>query len=104
MRRFRYEAEAGMLGVNIGVAAPMAYFPFTGWKDSFFGDLRARPRRDRVLHREEGRHHPLAESLSLAKGSSMRPPSRRTGACSRTAPTRSSQARPGRPSTSCSPG
>ncbi len=44
MRRFRYEAQAGMLGVNIGVAAPMAYFPFTGWKDSFFGDLHAHGR------------------------------------------------------------
>ena len=41
MRRFRHDAEAGMLGVNIGVAAPMAFFPFTGWKDSFFGDLHA---------------------------------------------------------------
>ena len=30
-----------MVGVNIGVAAPMAFFPFTGWKDSFFGDLHA---------------------------------------------------------------
>jgi malonate-semialdehyde dehydrogenase (acetylating) / methylmalonate-semialdehyde dehydrogenase len=44
MRRFRYEAEAGMLGVNIGVAAPMSFFPFTGWKDSFFGDLHAHGR------------------------------------------------------------
>ena len=35
MRKFRYEAEAGMIGVNIGVAAPMSFFPFTGWKDSF---------------------------------------------------------------------
>jgi malonate-semialdehyde dehydrogenase (acetylating)/methylmalonate-semialdehyde dehydrogenase len=41
MRRFRHDAQAGMLGVNIGVAAPMAFFPFTGWKDSFFGDLHA---------------------------------------------------------------
>ena len=40
-REFRRRAEAGMLGVNIGVAAPMAFFPFTGWKDSFFGDLHA---------------------------------------------------------------
>jgi malonate-semialdehyde dehydrogenase (acetylating)/methylmalonate-semialdehyde dehydrogenase len=40
-RRFRYEAPAGNIGINIGVAAPMAYFPFTGWKDSFFGDLHA---------------------------------------------------------------
>lgn len=38
-RRFRYEAEAGNLGINIGVAAPMAYYPFSGWKESFFGDL-----------------------------------------------------------------
>jgi malonate-semialdehyde dehydrogenase (acetylating)/methylmalonate-semialdehyde dehydrogenase len=44
MRRFRYEAQAGMLGVNIGVAAPMSFFPFTGWKDSFFGDLHAHGR------------------------------------------------------------
>ena len=41
MRKFRHDAEAGMIGVNIGVAAPMAFFPFTGWKDSFFGDLHA---------------------------------------------------------------
>lgn len=40
-REFKRRAEAGMLGVNIGVAAPMAFFPFTGWKDSFFGDLHA---------------------------------------------------------------
>jgi malonate-semialdehyde dehydrogenase (acetylating)/methylmalonate-semialdehyde dehydrogenase len=38
-RRFRYEAYAGNIGVNVGVAAPMAYYPFSGWKDSFFGDL-----------------------------------------------------------------
>jgi len=38
-RKFRYEAEAGNIGINIGVAAPMAQFPFSGWKDSFFGDL-----------------------------------------------------------------
>lgn len=38
-RKFRYEAPAGNIGVNIGVAAPMAYFPFSGWKDSFLGVL-----------------------------------------------------------------
>jgi len=38
-RKFRYEVEAGNVGVNIGVAAPMAFFPFSGWKDSFFGDM-----------------------------------------------------------------
>jgi malonate-semialdehyde dehydrogenase (acetylating) / methylmalonate-semialdehyde dehydrogenase len=38
-RKFRYEAEVGNIGINIGVAAPMAFFPFSGWKESFFGDL-----------------------------------------------------------------
>jgi malonate-semialdehyde dehydrogenase (acetylating) / methylmalonate-semialdehyde dehydrogenase len=38
-RKFRNEADAGNIGVNIGVAAPMAFFPFSGWKESFFGDL-----------------------------------------------------------------
>lgn len=38
-RRFRYEVQAGNVGINIGVAAPMAFFPFSGWKDSFFGTL-----------------------------------------------------------------
>jgi malonate-semialdehyde dehydrogenase (acetylating)/methylmalonate-semialdehyde dehydrogenase len=38
-RKFRYEVPAGNIGVNIGVAAPMAYFPFSGWKDSFMGVL-----------------------------------------------------------------
>jgi malonate-semialdehyde dehydrogenase (acetylating)/methylmalonate-semialdehyde dehydrogenase len=38
-RAFRYEAQAGNIGINIGVAAPMAFFPFSGWKESFFGDL-----------------------------------------------------------------
>ncbi|WP_242360042.1 MULTISPECIES: CoA-acylating methylmalonate-semialdehyde dehydrogenase [Anaeromyxobacter] len=38
---FRRNVEAGMIGVNVGVAAPMAFFPFAGWKSSFFGDLHA---------------------------------------------------------------
>lgn len=41
IRQFREEIDAGMLGVNIGVPAPMAFFPFSGWKDSFYGDLHA---------------------------------------------------------------
>jgi malonate-semialdehyde dehydrogenase (acetylating)/methylmalonate-semialdehyde dehydrogenase len=41
VRRLRHEVEAGMVGVNIGVAAPVAFFPFSGWKDSFLGDLHA---------------------------------------------------------------
>jgi malonate-semialdehyde dehydrogenase (acetylating)/methylmalonate-semialdehyde dehydrogenase len=43
-RKFRYEAQVGNIGINLGVAAPMAYFPFTGWKGSFFGDLHAQGR------------------------------------------------------------
>jgi malonate-semialdehyde dehydrogenase (acetylating)/methylmalonate-semialdehyde dehydrogenase len=43
-RQFRYEAPAGNIGVNIGVAAPMAYFPFSGWKDSFLGVLHGQGR------------------------------------------------------------
>jgi malonate-semialdehyde dehydrogenase (acetylating) / methylmalonate-semialdehyde dehydrogenase len=40
-RRFKAHAQAGMLGINVGVPAPMAVFPFSGWKDSFFGTLHA---------------------------------------------------------------
>jgi malonate-semialdehyde dehydrogenase (acetylating) / methylmalonate-semialdehyde dehydrogenase len=43
-RKFRYEVPAGNVGINIGVAAPMAYFPFSGWRDSFFGALHAQGR------------------------------------------------------------
>jgi malonate-semialdehyde dehydrogenase (acetylating)/methylmalonate-semialdehyde dehydrogenase len=38
-RSFRNRVQAGNIGINIGVAAPMAFFPFSGWRDSFFGDL-----------------------------------------------------------------
>jgi len=43
-RSFRYEALAGNIGINIGVAAPMAFFPFSGWKNSFFGTLHGQGR------------------------------------------------------------
>jgi malonate-semialdehyde dehydrogenase (acetylating)/methylmalonate-semialdehyde dehydrogenase len=41
VRRYRAEVEAGMVGINIGVPAPVAWFPFAGWKDSMVGDLHA---------------------------------------------------------------
>ena len=41
VRTYRHDVEVGMIGVNIGVAAPVAFFPFSGWKGSFFGDLHA---------------------------------------------------------------
>jgi malonate-semialdehyde dehydrogenase (acetylating)/methylmalonate-semialdehyde dehydrogenase len=43
-RKFRYEAEVGNVGINVGVAAPMAYFPFSGARESFFGDLHGQGR------------------------------------------------------------
>ncbi|MBN8638970.1 MAG: CoA-acylating methylmalonate-semialdehyde dehydrogenase [Anaerolineae bacterium] len=43
-RKFRNEADAGNVGITIGVAAPMAYFPFSGWNESFFGDLHGQGR------------------------------------------------------------
>lgn len=41
VRQFRETIDAGMLGINVGVPAPMAFFPFSGYKDSFYGDLHA---------------------------------------------------------------
>jgi malonate-semialdehyde dehydrogenase (acetylating)/methylmalonate-semialdehyde dehydrogenase len=38
-REFKHRFNAGMIGINVGVPAPMAWFPFTGWNRSFFGDL-----------------------------------------------------------------
>lgn len=43
-REFRYRTPVGNVGINVGVAAPMAYFPFSGWKDSFFGTLHGQGR------------------------------------------------------------
>jgi malonate-semialdehyde dehydrogenase (acetylating) / methylmalonate-semialdehyde dehydrogenase len=43
-REYRYGVEAGMIGINVGVAAPIAWFPFSGWKDSMEGDLHANGR------------------------------------------------------------
>ncbi len=43
-RAFRHQVRAGNIGINLGVAAPMAFFPFSGWKESFFGDLHAQGR------------------------------------------------------------
>ncbi len=43
-REFRYRAQVGNVGINVGVAAPVAYFPFSGWKDSFFGTLHGQGR------------------------------------------------------------
>ena len=52
-RRFRYRSDASMLGVNIGVAAPMAFFPFGGNKGSFFGDRKATGRQSIDFYTDE---------------------------------------------------
>jgi malonate-semialdehyde dehydrogenase (acetylating)/methylmalonate-semialdehyde dehydrogenase len=44
IRQFREEIDAGMLGINVGIPAPMAFFPFSGFKKSFYGDLHANGR------------------------------------------------------------
>ncbi|MCM3626491.1 CoA-acylating methylmalonate-semialdehyde dehydrogenase [Paenibacillus glycanilyticus] len=44
IRKFREQIDAGMLGINLGVPAPMAFFPFSGYKNSFYGDLHANGR------------------------------------------------------------
>ncbi|MFN8427879.1 MAG: hypothetical protein U0X87_16685 [Anaerolineales bacterium] len=63
-RKFRYEADAGNIGINIGVAAPMAFFPFSGWKDLFFGDMHgARHGRGGVLHAEESCDREMAQGV-----------------------------------------
>jgi malonate-semialdehyde dehydrogenase (acetylating)/methylmalonate-semialdehyde dehydrogenase len=43
-REFRHRIQAGMVGINVGVPAPMAFFPFSGWQSSFFGDLHVQGR------------------------------------------------------------
>ena len=59
-RKFRYEAEIGNIGINLGVAAPMAFFPFSGWKESFFGDLHGQGTGRRgVFYPEKGRRGTL---------------------------------------------
>lgn len=52
-RKFRYEVDAGNIGINVGVAAPMAFFPFSGWKSSFFGDLHGQGRDAVQFYTEE---------------------------------------------------
>jgi acyl-CoA reductase-like NAD-dependent aldehyde dehydrogenase len=61
-RQFRHEVRAGNIGINLGVAAPMAYFPFSGWKDSFFDDSWSGGC-GRVVHAEEGRRRTLVERV-----------------------------------------
>jgi malonate-semialdehyde dehydrogenase (acetylating) / methylmalonate-semialdehyde dehydrogenase len=52
-RKFRYEAEVGNVGIDVGVAAPMAFFPFSGARDSFFGDLHGQGRNSFEFYTQE---------------------------------------------------
>jgi malonate-semialdehyde dehydrogenase (acetylating)/methylmalonate-semialdehyde dehydrogenase len=52
-REYSSRCEVGMVGVNVGVAAPMAFFPFAGWKHSFFGDLHAHGKDAVVFYTEQ---------------------------------------------------
>ncbi len=59
-REFRYKAGISMIGVNIGVAAPMAFFPFGGARSSFYGDLKAQGKaRHRFLYGQTSGHFAL---------------------------------------------
>ena len=60
-RRFQRGVQVGMIGVNVPIPVPMAYYSFGGWKDSLFGDHHIHgPEGVCVLHPGQGRHAPLA--------------------------------------------
>ena len=60
-RRFQNEVEVGMVGINVPIPVPMAYYSFGGWKASLFGDApRPRHRRRALLHPRQSHHQPLA--------------------------------------------
>jgi malonate-semialdehyde dehydrogenase (acetylating)/methylmalonate-semialdehyde dehydrogenase len=59
-RRFQVEVQAGMVGINVPIPVPVAAYSFGGWKQSLFGDTRARRRGGPLLHAQQGHHDPLA--------------------------------------------
>ena len=61
-REFKHRIKAGMVGVNIGVPASMAWFPFNGWDESFFGDLHMQGKEGvQFLHATKSHHDPLVQ-------------------------------------------
>jgi malonate-semialdehyde dehydrogenase (acetylating) / methylmalonate-semialdehyde dehydrogenase len=52
-REFKHRFNAGMIGINVGVPAPMAWFPFTGWNNSFFGDLHIQGREGMLFYTQQ---------------------------------------------------
>ena len=65
-REFKHRFNAGMIGINVGVPAPMAWFPFSGWNQSFFGDLHVQGRGRALLHATETRSFTLGQKLPTA--------------------------------------
>lgn len=62
-RVFRHRVEAGNIGINLGVTAPMAFFPFSGWRPLLRHTSRPGPSRRGVLLPDQGGHPALAEAL-----------------------------------------
>ncbi|HMP54298.1 MAG TPA: aldehyde dehydrogenase family protein, partial [Candidatus Melainabacteria bacterium] len=58
-REFKHRFNAGMIGINVGVPAPMAWFPFTGWNNSFFGDLH--------IQGKEGVHFYTQQKMTMTR-------------------------------------
>jgi hypothetical protein len=56
-REFKHRVKAGMVGINVGVPATMAMFPFTGWDASFFGDLHIQGRESVQFYTQQKVHH-----------------------------------------------
>ena len=67
-RQFQFDAQAGMVGVNVPIPVPVAYYSFGGWKASLFGDRHIYgPEGDRLLHARQGRHLALARPGDQSK-------------------------------------
>src|SRR6185369_10235152 len=60
-REFKHRINCGMVGINIGVPASMAWFPFNGWNESFFRPAHARQGRSAVLHPAKSDHDPMVQ-------------------------------------------
>ena len=68
-RRFENDVEVGMIGINVPVPVPVAYYSFGGWKSSLFGDTHAHGTEGvALLHPRQGRHHPLARPATARGG------------------------------------
>ena len=73
-RRFQYDVVCGMVGVNVPIPVPVAYYSFGGWKASLFGDLHMYgPEGIAVLHPDQGGHLPMAGPGHLRRSTSASP-------------------------------